>query len=175
MIHRSSGLFDPLSKHKSSSPGKPASFDQASAQSTGVESANGNGSCDMNGSCFGLCGPECITPGNISTPACFGHDYCVCAYSHAQCLFSPPAGCGLAQSQQCASLFEAAGSWLGGMWDSFWEATAALLNEISLLMEAIGDFLGELWDSFWDGLSDLLDEIFPDDPCEFGGAEYGGC
>jgi hypothetical protein len=149
MVHRS-GLFDALSKHKGAPSFKNEKSSQSSIQSTAlgfltrrpsqelveqlmyppstrespVMAKSGGGSCDqadMNAACFGLCGPSCFTPGNIAAPQCYGHDYCVCAYSHDQCLLAVPDDCGVSQGIDCSSLWEAVGGWLGGLWDAFWD------------------------------------------------------
>ena len=99
---QSSGLFDALSKSRSI-----AAFEQAQgANNAGTVSLarrfagsntrsrflkNGDGDCTDPGPCFGMCGPGCITPGDISTQTCLGHDACVCAYGWGACVTNP--GC----------------------------------------------------------------------------------
>ncbi|HRC54443.1 MAG TPA: hypothetical protein PKU97_00910 [Kofleriaceae bacterium] len=112
-IH-ASGLFDALS-------------DKRGSNST----RDGDGTCSSMGSeCFGLCGPGCVTPGDIAATECYGHDYCVCAYGHGDCLIQPPDGCGGAQGVDCYSLWEAVGGWLGGLWDAFWDWVGEYFEDV---------------------------------------------
>jgi hypothetical protein len=69
---------------------------------------NGNGVCDDPGPCFGWCGPGCNNPGQITTPACLAHDYCVCAYGHSACIIDFPTECAA-----CGSLVDAVISFAG--------------------------------------------------------------
>jgi hypothetical protein len=155
-LHRH-GLFDPISKNfggasigKKSNIERPFLLGEASEQTllqAGRISSisqlwrstiqhksgdtDGNGQCSnitMNGQYFGGCGPSTLTPGNIWTIQCRGHDYCVCAYSHLDCVNEVPLGCGVAQGVTCYSLWAAAESWFGEIWDmigdwwtDFWE------------------------------------------------------
>lgn len=94
----------------------------------GVLRKDQNGRCNnMTGQNFGACGPGPITPGNFVTLECYGHDYCVCAYGHLACLNAVPAECGIAQSVECFTLWQAAASWFIGIWD----------------------MMGEWWTDFW--------------------------
>ncbi len=61
--------------------------------------------------CFGLCGPGCFAPGGVRTAECFGHDLCVDQYSHGECFFSVPEGCG----SLCRSFTQALASYLRSM------------------------------------------------------------
>ena len=147
MVFRS-GLFDALSKHKGASTNKGAHTGQTSAQPIGygfparqtspelvrqlmqmpsvsgnqIWLKNGHGTCDdmIAATCFGLCGPGCVTPGNVAAPKCYGHDYCVCAHGHLACAVTVPDECGSVQGVTCNNLVEGVGGWLGGLWDAFW-------------------------------------------------------
>lgn len=84
----------------------------------GVQRKDGNGTCDNpSGQYFGGCGPGTATPGNIWTIECHGHDYCVCAYSHLDCMHGVPVNCGVTQNVQCYSFWQAAESWFNDIWD----------------------------------------------------------
>jgi hypothetical protein len=124
---RPSGIFDVVSKStnrlaKSAEkdlrlpPRRPVSayLSILTAPSVTPRAKNGNGTCDDPGPCFGYCGPACDNPGQIWTPACFHHDYCVCAYGHDQCVISVPEGC-----LDCATLIEAVLSYGGSLLEWF--------------------------------------------------------
>lgn len=141
IVHRS-GLFDILSKRRADHISNNEQVGRSAAQEAQLKSLlppsldlnvalpfanltrrkDGNGVCDAPtraGACFGLCGPGCINPGNISAPECYGHDYCVCAFGHGACLVTVPDGCGITQGQDCSSLWDAVGAYFGGLWDAF--------------------------------------------------------
>jgi hypothetical protein len=140
-VHRF-GLFDPLSKQSLGAVKKTTNFGQSfsanpilreapisselnqilnatsSLSVAGVRRKEGNGFCyNMTGQYFGGCGPGSLTPGNVWTPQCYGHDYCVCAYSNLECVNEVPANCGVAQNVPCYSLWEATVSWFDAIWD----------------------------------------------------------
>lgn len=60
--------------------------------------------------CHGQCGPGCCTPGEITTPACEGHDTCVTMYDHLSCLFDVPKDC-----LKCNNLIEAIISYIDAL------------------------------------------------------------
>ena len=93
---------------------------------------NGDGHCSQatrDLSYFGLCGPGEFTPGNVATTECYGHDYCVCAYGHSSCTFNVPQDCGEEDSVWCYSLYEAAASYFGDLWATFWNWFNAELED----------------------------------------------
>jgi hypothetical protein len=164
-IH-SFGLFDPLSKQTDAPAPKSGEGEESQGPPqvihlprseisrelveslTGVPlarrvnalSKDGNGRCDtMTGQYFGACGLGTVTPGNFWTPECFGHDYCVCAYSHLDCVNEIPSGCGVAQGITCHTLWGAAASWFDAIWD----------------------MIGDWWSDFWE----WVDSWFEDDDC----------
>jgi hypothetical protein len=125
------GLFDPMSKVQRETNAKKL---MGLAEATSVRSITdapssvavlrykSGSSCPVTSMArddFGYCGPGGAHPGNLQTPQCVGHDYCVCAYSHAECLLNVPEGClgdpGL--GIQCASLLEAIGSVFGEIYE----------------------------------------------------------
>ena len=95
-----------------------AGFFQCSPARPGVTTLpwlkNGDGTCTDPGPCFGMCGPGCTNPGDISTPACYGHDLCVCAYGFLDCVLTVPEGC-----DGCSSLFDAVCSYIAKLIEWF--------------------------------------------------------
>lgn len=151
------GLFDALSKdfknsvrkenpsptiegglYGLSASARHSSFLQLTKSATGaaVLGQARNSSCppppdEALATCFGVCGgPNCATLGNISTPQCFGHDFCACKYGHTACALSTPENCGAEELIECFTLLEAALSWVGGLWDAFWYAGGAVFQAI---------------------------------------------
>jgi hypothetical protein len=117
---QSSGLFDTVAKGRKITGRK--SFQcgmslapQALPLSIPGIMKNGDGNCTDPGGCFGYCGPGCMTPGDIITPQCVGHDLCVCEWGDAACIFSVPDDC-----DGCDDLLDAIWSWLDGLFgDSY--------------------------------------------------------
>lgn len=116
-VHRS-GLFDVVSKPKLD--GDPARSSCARGKSQVgstirrlfMQKDGENQDCINRGDCFGYCGPGCFNPGEIWTPECFGHDLCVCRFSHEQCALSvPEVPSGTDDCTGCTDLFSAIASW----------------------------------------------------------------
>lgn len=100
--------------------------------------------------CFGCCGPGCWGCTGISNAECFGHDQCVCQYSHLQCIFGSPSGCG---GQDCAG----AGSAVG-------YCTSLVSAIIGFLRDLFG-FGGGGGDGGGDGGGGYTLPPWPDMPC----------
>ncbi len=114
-IHES-GLFDSLGKHKEGSGPKRLLCADKPLSGLAQQSRlsifkNGDGVCTDPGSCFGMCGPGCFTPGDIWTPECFAHDLCVCKWGHEACLTEIPTWDG-ADCHDCGSLMDAIAAYL---------------------------------------------------------------
>jgi hypothetical protein len=124
-IVRPTGLFDSVSKEakanrvkvldvphrflpRASSTSNYTKLLSAGKEQSRFSAKNGNGVCDDPGPCFGWCGPGCNNPGQITTPACLAHDYCVCAYGHSACIIDFPTECAA-----CGSLVDAVISFAG--------------------------------------------------------------
>lgn len=89
---RDTGLFDAMSKSKAVAAKKSLQCAIKSAPPSALRiiidaQKNGDGICTDPGGCFGGCGPDCFTPGDIYTPQCLGHDTCVCKYGYAACIY----------------------------------------------------------------------------------------
>ena len=89
---RDTGLFDAMSKSKAVTAKKSLQCAIKSARRSAIQTIidtrkNGDGNCTDPGGCFGGCGPDCFTPGDIYTPQCLGHDTCVCKYGYTACVF----------------------------------------------------------------------------------------
>jgi hypothetical protein len=148
------GLFDPMSRRNEGA----ATTAVRTPRALDLPWKNGDGTCSrvtQQQPWFGFCGPQDFTPGNIRTTECIGHDFCVCAYSHAQCAVSTPEGCGqnaLNGPITCYDLTEAALSW----------ATELLLG----IFSGLASMLSSAWGAFVEWVEGWF---------EGGGGGGGGC
>ena len=110
---QSNGLFDVLSKSRTSTGNKVTQLNVPAAQRSLSQKSvdrqkEGDGTCvDRTSNDFGYCGLGTTHPGNIQTPQCYAHDLCVCKYDTWSCLVNTPAPC-----DDCASLIVAIWSYL---------------------------------------------------------------
>jgi hypothetical protein len=128
------GLFDVLTDFDSmlSCQRKLLALNALESQSAS-EHITGNSS----NQCFGYCGPGCLTPGNVKTSECEGHDQCVCEKSHFECLFSAPSNCGSGSCPDspvpvghCSSLISAIISYIGALFGFDWGFGSDIIVEL---------------------------------------------